>query len=361
MKIVLITGGTGSWGNELTTQLLKIEAIEEIRIFSRGESKQVEMRRYFNNSKLKFIIGDVRDRDRLKYASYNVDTIFHLAALKHVPICEDNPWEAVLTNVVGTQNLIDVSIENKVSQVIDISTDKAVDPYNLYGITKACGEKLIIAGNLLSGDTKFSCVRGGNIIGSSGSVVPLFKEQILRSSEITITDKNMTRFLIRVQEAIELVLHATTQAVGGEVFVLKMPHCRIIDLARVMMNRLSKEERTIKYIGKRPGEKMHEVLVSRYETNRTVENERFYIILPEIDLQETREYYINKAHNKIDIKEYSSDSPNAMGMQEIEDIIDIDGWFNEKKYEEYLKNMTEKDLVNIFEKEGWFSNYNNAK
>ena len=197
-SVVLVTGGTGSWGNELISQLLEKYSPKEIRIYSRGEHKQVEMRaKYKNDSRLRFIIGDVRDKNILSLSMKNVDYVFHLAALKHVPVCEENTWEAVLTNIYGTQNVIEAAIENDVKKVIDISTDKAVDPFNHYGVTKANSEKMITNAsfNYIT-ETKFVCIRGGNVLGTNGSVIPLFKNQILSENKITVTDPAMTRYLM---------------------------------------------------------------------------------------------------------------------------------------------------------------------
>src|SRR3990167_4185949 len=218
-KVILITGGTGSWGKELVSQLLHMKpGPREIRIYSRGEHKQVEMKREVRSAKCKFIIGDVRDKNILNGAMKGVDTVFHLAAIKHGDVVEDNPWEAVLTNIYGTQNIIEAAIINKVNLVVDVSTDKAVDPYNLYGVTKACGEKLIINANKLISNTKFICIRGGNVIGTTGSVIPLFKDQILRHNKITITDPDMTRFLMNTKEAIGLIFKEIQNNLGGETF-----------------------------------------------------------------------------------------------------------------------------------------------
>jgi len=257
---ILITGGTGSWGHELTRQLLKDFEPKEIRIYSRGELKQVEMRRSFNDKRLNFIIGDVRDFIHLDEAMLGVDFVFHLAALKHVPVCESNPWEAVLTNIDGTQNVIRACIKNKVKKMVNVSTDKAVDPLNLYGVTKACAEKLTIAANNLTKDTSFICVRGGNVLGSNGSVVPLFRKQIEILNKITLTDERMTRFTFCLRDAIKLVLEALFESVGGEVFVMKMPALFISDLAKVMIENLGNENTKIEKIGIRPGEKIEEVL-----------------------------------------------------------------------------------------------------
>ena len=203
-KTILITGGTGSWGHELTTQLLESNP-KEIRIYSRGELSQVKMKREYNNSKLKFIIGDVRDDEVINNACKNVNYIFHLSALKHVPICEENPDEAIKTNIIGTQNVIKSAIYNKVERVIDVSSDKACSPINLYGMTKAVGERLITHASIFTDETQFMVIRGGNAMGSNGSVIPLFINQIKQFNKITVTDRRMTRFFITLPEAIQLL------------------------------------------------------------------------------------------------------------------------------------------------------------
>ena len=204
-QTILITGGTGSWGQELTAQLLREHKPKAIRIYSRGEHKQVEMRRTFSDPKIKFYIGDVRDKSRLVLATREVDVVFHLAALKHVPVCEENPWEAVQTNIVGTQNVIEASIANNVKKVVYVSSDKAVDPFNLYGATKSCGEQLIIDANNHH-TTRFVCIRAGNVIGTNGSVIPLFRDQALNGTHLTVTDDRMTRFFMRRKDAIGLLI-----------------------------------------------------------------------------------------------------------------------------------------------------------
>lgn len=355
--VILITGGSGSWGNELTRQLFENYSPKEIRIYSRGEHKQVEMKRKFQDPRIKFFIGDVRDRERLILVAENVDYIFHLAALKHVPVCEENPYEAVLTNIVGTQNVIDAAIKNRVKKFIDISTDKAVDPFNLYGVTKACGEKLVIAANLIADTTKFVCVRGGNVLGTNGSVVPLFREQIEKLNSLTITDDKMTRFLMRVEEAIELVLYATVNSVGGEVFVMKMPACKISDLANLMINKLGNSDTKINYIGIRPGEKLYEVLVSRYEIPRAYDNDRFFVILPQLNISDTEKYYVDKKLLKISSEEFNSNNAVQLSSEEIGELLNKDKWFDaDKKGDEsldYLKSLDKSVLLNYFKSEGW--------
>lgn len=270
-KIIFITGGTGSWGNELVKQILEKYSPEEIRIYSRGEHKQVEMKQKFGfHPKLKFIIGDVRDKNIMGHAMRGSHYVFHLAALKHVPVCEENPWEAVLTNIYGTQNVIECAIENDVEKVVDISTDKAVDPFNHYGCTKACGEKMIINANVnYNSSTKFVCIRGGNVIGTNGSVIPLFKHLIEEKNEITITDGSMTRFLMSTREAIGLIFQALEHAQGGEVFVMRMPATTVDIISDVMISLFGNTETQKKNIGIRPGEKQSEVLVSRNEAPTT--------------------------------------------------------------------------------------------
>jgi FlaA1/EpsC-like NDP-sugar epimerase len=377
---ILITGGTGSWGNELVKQILKNSHPQEIRIYSRGEHKQVEMkRRHPKEPRIKYIIGDVRDKERLRMAMRGVDYVFHLAALKHVPVCEENPWESVLTNVVGTQNVIDTAIENGVKKVIDISTDKAVDPFNLYGTCKAVGEKLMIAANLIDTPTRFVCIRGGNVLGTNGSVVPLFKEQILRAGEVTITDERMTRYMMNLDQAISLIFEATGSSVGGEIFVMKMPALKVTDLAQTMIDELgpyrnmrkdtvdaqngalSIEKKTrvttsekigIRIIGIRPGEKLHEVLVSRYEAPNAIEHGNYYIILPNIPLRKITEKYGHLKH--AELSEFNSNNAHQLTKQEIVEMLDREGWLKpEFSQEEWLETLSPDDLKHYFDKEGW--------
>lgn len=276
---IFISGATGSWGQTLTTMLLSNYNVREIICFSRGEIQQVAMKRKFNNPKLKFVIGDVRDYGAVRMATIGVDYIFHLAALKHVPICEELPQEAIKTNIGGTTNIIRAAIENKVKKVVDVSSDKAVEAVNLYGMTKAVGEKLIIQANELGGYTKFVCIRGGNVMGSSGSVIPFFIDQIKAGGPVTFTDKRMTRFFLTLEEAISLLFKASENSIGGETFVMNMPACHITDLAEVLMEVYGKTA-TIE-TGIRPGEKLDEILVSKHESPLTYEyDENYFVILP---------------------------------------------------------------------------------
>jgi|TARA_Y100000310_G_scaffold174669_2_gene174737 FlaA1/EpsC-like NDP-sugar epimerase len=342
-KRILITGGTGSWANELITQLLGNYFPEEVIVYSRGEQKQVEMKHNFSgNPIIKYVIGDVRDKQRLERVMMGVDYVFHMAALKHVPVCEENPWDTVLTNIYGTQNVIDASIKNNVKKVIQVSTDKAVDPLNLYGVTKQCAEKLIIAANHHSPNTRFVCVRGGNVIGSAGSVVPLFREQIRKNNEITITDERMTRFFLTLSQAIKLVFKSVENSVGGEVFVLKMPAAKITDLAEVMVETLGNQETKSSTIGIRPGEKIHEVLVSRYESHRTVEEDGYFIILPIIKIPGLADKYFQ--NKKIDLEEFNSQNTHVMDKIELKKVLEDDGWLGELSESGFLGKVPSQDL-----------------
>ncbi|PTM58852.1 polysaccharide biosynthesis protein [Desmospora activa] len=316
-QTILITGATGSWGYELTRHLLRYQP-KEIRIFSRNEFSQVTMGRFIRSSKLKFIIGDVRDRESVQQACRGVDTVFHLAALKHVPICEMQPDEALKTNVLGTENVIQASIHHQVKKVIDVSTDKAVDPVNFYGMTKAFGEKLMIRANDLTPSTRFVCIRGGNVLGTNGSVVPFFKKQIEDGGEVTLTSKMMTRFFLTISEAIELLIKAAIESIGGETFVMKMKTCRILHLAEVLM-RHATHSVAIKEIGIRPGEKLHEVLVSAHESPRTYRyNDQYYVILPSHPSAELSQQY--GSLEKVRFQTYSSNA-DPMSHDEIEALL----------------------------------------
>lgn len=323
-QTLLITGGTGSWGQELTRKLLESQP-KQIRIFSRNEFSQVQMQRAFHNhAALKFIIGDVRDESAVDAACRDVDYVFHLAALKHVPVCESQPDEALKTNVQGTENVIRASIRHNVKKVIDVSTDKAVDPINFYGMTKALGEKLMLRANSLSDITRFVCIRGGNVLGTNGSVVPFFKNCILRGEDLPLTSKDMTRFFLTLPEAIDLLLNAAKAAIGGETFVMKMNACRISDVANVMKARLSKKELKVKDVGIRPGEKLHEVLVSRHESPFTYRyNEQYFVILPS---NASPELYSHYSHlPKTGIIEYASND-KLMNDSEIEAMLESGGF-----------------------------------
>jgi len=347
-KKILIIGGTGSWGQELTKQILEKYNPQQIIIYTRGEHKQVEMARKFNNPKLKFIIGDIRNKQNLKLASFGVNYIFHLAALKHVPICEKNPEETVRTNIQGTINAVEVAIENNIDKFVLVSTDKAVDPINVYGVSKSMAEKIVINANRKATKTRFVCVRAGNVLGSNGSVVPLFKEQILKINKITLTDERMTRYLMKLERAISLIFKAVKDSHGGEIFVTKMPSIRIIDLAKVMINSLGTKETEIFKIGSRPGEKLHEVLVSRYESNRTVEYGNYFVILPMININNL----YGKWNKRFINKEYNSKENVFLTNNEIKKALLDEKWLNKKTVKE-LEKYSKEELLNFFKNEGW--------
>ncbi len=314
---ILITGGTGSWGKTLTSRLL-LQGVKEIRIFSRNELSQVNMQREYNDSRIKYIIGDIRDYESIDLAMKNVDYVFHLAALKHVPICELQPREAILTNINGTENIIKASINNNVKKVIDVSTDKAVAPYNLYGMTKAVGEKLIIHANTLTDNTKFVCIRGGNVIGSNGSVIPFFIKQIKENNLVTITDFEMTRYFISLEEAIDLLIKASELSFGGETLVMNMPACKILDLAKVLISVYGNNDTKIKEIGLRPGEKLHEELISKHESPHTYQiSNNYYLITPDININKLSDYYKNYENYKMVEFEVFDSSQNLMTKEQI--------------------------------------------
>lgn len=323
-QTILITGGTGSWGQELARHLIKSNP-REIRIYSRNEHTQVNMLRNFQgNYPIKYMIGDVRDYEAVLEACRGVDYVFHLAALKHVPICEFQPEEALKTNVKGTENVIRASIAQNVKKVVDVSTDKAVNPINFYGMTKAFGEKLMIHANSLSETTKFVCIRGGNVLGTNGSVVPFFKKQILEGKPVTLTSEGMTRFFLTISEAIQLLLKAAEVAIGGETFVMKMNACRIIDLANVMRRRLTSNETNIEVIGIRPGEKLHEVLVSQEEAHNTYQySSHYFVILPSIPSTVLANRY--QTLQKVNFSQYQSDA-SLMSEEEIEAMLERGGF-----------------------------------
>lgn len=283
-KTILITGGTGSFGKCFTRYALEHYNPKKIIIYSRDEFKQFNMendfRKYDPDHKLRFFIGDVRDRDRMERAFENVDYVIHAAALKQVPACEYNPDEAIKTNIHGAQNVIDASLKTGVKKVVALSTDKAVNPVNLYGGTKLVSDKLFIAANAYVGakDTCFSIVRYGNVAGSRGSVIPFFESLIEQGkTELPITDFRMTRFWISLEQGVELVIKALEEAKGGETFISKIPSFKITDLAEAMLPGCTRKE-----VGIRPGEKLHEVMVTTEDSFTTYEYDKHYIIYPQM-------------------------------------------------------------------------------
>ena len=280
-KSILVTGGTGSFGKEFIKRLIKSKIkFKRLVVFSRDEWKQSEMAKDYPTSRYPFIryfIGDVRDYERLKRAFKDIDLIVHAAALKQVPAAEYNPIEFIKTNIIGAQNIIEASMEQNVKKVIALSTDKAAAPLNLYGATKLCSDKLFIAANNYSGKNIFSICRYGNVMGTRGSVIPLFLDQV-KDGKITITDRKMTRFNITLNESIDLVLYAIKNSLGREIFVPKIPSYKITDLAKSINDKCK-----IEIIGVRAGEKVHEEMITFNDSFNTIENSKYFIILPSLN------------------------------------------------------------------------------
>ncbi len=286
-KVILITGGTGSFGKKCTKTILEKYKPKKLIIFSRDELKQYEMAQTFSDKKypsIRYFIGDVRDKERLNRAFHGVDYVIHAAALKQVPAAEYNPFEAVKTNIIGAQNIINVAIDQGVKRVIALSTDKAANPINLYGATKLCSDKLFIAGNSYVGEdhTTFCVVRYGNVVGSRGSVIPFFLKQ-KETGVLPITDPNMTRFWITLEKGVEFVLECLERMVGGELFVPKIPSMNIMDLVKVVA-----PDCKTKVVGIRPGEKLHEIMVPGDDARNTIEFEDYYLIKPDFAFFELR-------------------------------------------------------------------------
>lgn len=303
-KTVLITGGTGTFGRAFIERVLSSSQVKKVIIFSRDELKQSEIQRqYPNETRLRYFIGDVRDLERLKLAFEGVDIVVHAAALKQVPATEYNPFEAVKTNVIGSQNVIDAALFAQVSKAILVSSDKAVEPINLYGATKLSAEKLFTAANAYSNDdhpTYFSVVRYGNVIGSRGSLVELV-EKLRSTGSIPLTDVRMTRFWIRIETVVDVVLECISLMHGGEVFVPKMKNMRVADVISLLAPECKLED-----VGIRPGEKLHETLITEYEAKRTKELERIYVIRPEFGMTDMR--WLEKSPNVSEDFSFRSDS-----------------------------------------------------
>jgi UDP-N-acetylglucosamine 4,6-dehydratase/5-epimerase len=313
-KTLLITGGTGSFGNAVLQRFLHTDHFSEIRVFSRDEKKQDDMRRLLNNPKVKFYIGDVRDYRSIEPAVIGIDYIFHAAALKQVPSCEFFPLEAVKTNVLGTENVLDVAIKNKVKKVVVLSTDKAVYPINAMGISKAMMEKVMVAKSRLSSDTILCGTRYGNVMASRGSVIPLFVDQIKSGKPITITDPNMTRFMMTLEDAVDLVLFAFEHGESGDIFVQKSPASTISDLA-IALKELYGSNVEVVNIGTRHGEKLYETLVNREEMAKAVNLKDYYRIPAdnrdlnyaryfsegEPDMEKMEEYHSHNTH-RLDVR-----------------------------------------------------------
>ena len=276
-QVVLVTGGTGSFGKEFVQIMLREFHPKKLIIFSRDELKQHDMRASgFDHPSLRYFIGDVRDAQRLERALFGVTVVVHAAALKQVPACEYNPFEAIQTNIIGGRHVIEAAINQGVKRILALSTDKAVNPINLYGATKLCAEKMFVQANAYSGtrETRFSCARYGNVVGSRGSVVPMFLEQ-RKTGKVTVTDPRMTRFWITLEQGVRFVVHCIEKMHGGEIFVPKIPSMRLVDMATTVAPGCE-----VEFIGIRTGEKLHEALVSEDEARHTLETDEMYLIQP---------------------------------------------------------------------------------
>jgi UDP-glucose 4-epimerase len=320
-KVLLITGGTGSFGNTVLKRFLSTE-VREIRIFSRDEKKQEDMRIAFNNPKLKFCIGDVRDYDSIYTALKGVDFVFHAAALKQVPSCEFYPMEAVRTNVIGTENVLNAATANNVSRLVVLSTDKAVYPINSMGISKAMAEKLMIAKarSQGEGETIFCATRYGNVMASRGSVIPLFVTQIKEGKSITVTDPNMTRFLMSLEDSVDLVLYAFEHGEQGDIFVQKAPASTVADLAQAIQE-LFKKTGDIRIIGTRHGEKLYESLISREEMAKAFDMGRYYRI-PADNRDLNYAQYFTEGEEEISHQEdYTSHNTDRLNIDQIKNTL----------------------------------------
>jgi UDP-N-acetylglucosamine 4,6-dehydratase/5-epimerase len=317
-KTVLVTGGTGSFGKKFIEVMLNEYQLARLIVFSRDELKQHEMRSAgFDHPSLRYFIGDVRDLSRLRRAMQGVDIVIHAAALKQVPACEYNPMEAIKTNILGSSNVIEAALDSSVERVLALSTDKAVNPINLYGATKLAAEKLFVQSNAYAGssNTRFSCVRYGNVIGSRGSVIPIFINQRRQNGKLTITDERMTRFWLTLEQGVRFVIACAEQMCGGEVFVPKIPSTRIIELAKAIA-----PEAEVEVVGIRPGEKLHEVLVNDDEARSTLERENMYVVTPTATLWQRDLKY--EGEPLPDGFRYSSDTnPLWLSIDEIREIV----------------------------------------
>ncbi len=320
-KILMITGGTGSFGNTVLKRLLTTN-VKEIRVFSRDEKKQEEMRIELSNDKLKFYIGDVRDYDSLVQAMVGVDYIFHAAALKQVPSCEFYPMEAVKTNVIGTENVLNAAIATNVKRVVVLSTDKAVYPINAMGISKAMAEKLLVAKSRIvpEGGTVICATRYGNVMASRGSVIPLFVSQLQAGESLTVTDPLMTRFLMSLEDSVDLVFHAFEHAKQGDVFVQKAPASTVEDLAQALKE-LYKSDLPVKIIGTRHGEKLYESLISREEMVKAEDMKRYYRIPADNRDLNYNKYFIEGEENMSEVDDYTSHNTEQLDVPAVKELL----------------------------------------
>lgn len=321
-KVVLITGGTGSFGNTITKKFLNL-SVKELRIFSRDEKKQDDMRRHFSDNRIKFFIGDIRDRDSLEEAVKGVDYIFHAAALKQVPTCEFYPMEAIKTNVIGAENLLSHAIKHKVKKVVILSTDKAVYPINAMGMSKAMMERVMIAKARMLGSkaSTILCVtRYGNVMASRGSVIPLFIEKIKKKDSLPITNPSMTRFLMSLDDSVDLVLHAFEKGNQGDLFVQKSPASTVLDLAKALNNIFSSSSK-IKIIGTRHGEKLYESLLSKEERNKATESKNYFCVPMDSRDLNYEKYFVEGEKDQSFIEDYNSNNTTRLDQKGVEKLL----------------------------------------
>ncbi len=327
-KSILVTGGAGSIGKELVKSILKMD-VNAIRVLDNNETGLFDLGQELKSNKIRLLVGDVRDKERLKRAMEDIDIVFHAAALKHVPLCEFNPFDAVKTNILGTQNVLNVALDEEVEKVIVISTDKAANPVNVMGATKLLAERLTLSANSYRGNrrTVFSCVRFGNVVASRGSVIPLFTEQIRMGGPVTVTDPEMTRFIMDIPRATELILKAGVMARYGEIFILKMPVIRIGDLAETMIsfctrsNGQNGKDISVKIIGARPGEKKYEELMTESEAEYAYENESMFIIVQPHIMGEMQSITLPDGFHKSLKTRYSSADEAILANEEIFNLL----------------------------------------
>lgn len=321
-KTILITGGTGSFGDAMVDKLLALN-VKKVIVFSRDEKKQFDMGNKYNNDKLKFITGDVRDRDEISHAMNGVNYVFHAAALKQVPNCEFFPWEAIKTNTLGAHNVIDMAIKSDVKRVVILSTDKAVYPINVMGMTKALAERIMIAiSREKRGKTILCGTRYGNVMYTRGSVIPFFIDLMKFNKPLRITDKNMTRFMMPLSQSVDLVLYALINGQPGEIYIHKAPAATIGDLAQAMIE-LFNYKKGVKEVGTRPGEKLHETLISSEESVRAIDCGDYYKIMPEVHGMDYREYYFGGKHpsNGLSNEGYTSANTKKLSVEEIKKLL----------------------------------------
>ncbi|MEK4951408.1 UDP-N-acetylglucosamine 4,6-dehydratase (inverting) [Bacillus sp. FSL W8-1127] len=315
-KNVLVTGGTGSFGKKFVKKVLEYN-VKKVIVFSRDELKQFEMSQEYKDPRIRFFIGDVRDKDRLYRAFDGVDVVVHAAAMKQVPACEYNPFEAVKTNIYGAENIIEAAIDRGVKRVIALSTDKAAAPINLYGATKLASDKLFVAANSYVGDkdTRFAVVRYGNVVGSRGSVIPFFKK-MAKTGKLPVTDERMTRFWISLDQGVQFVIDSLARMKGGEIFVPKIPSMKIVDLAKAIA-----PDAEIEIVGIRPGEKLHETMITEDDSRHTVEFDRYYVIVPEFSW--CPQEYVKQGKNLPEGFKYTSDTNTEwLTVEELRTLVE---------------------------------------